>query len=173
MLGDPRATRLEGDILRTGWDISVDVITAQANSRPATVLIAADRPLNESFHFADNSQAHGVIAPLPDLFDETGKLAVHARQPGSTEWVHVGELARPVDKKPPQPGRERVTEYPRRFNLSLDEHGVLRAHLGELAYWKTEEIQEWQDRPGRVLQRDLELVEPPARENRDPFCGVH
>jgi hypothetical protein len=51
--------------------------------------------------------------------------------------------------------------------------GVLRVHLGEVPYWKTEDLQDWKTRPGRVLQRELELVEPPARENRDPFCGVH
>jgi hypothetical protein len=78
-----------------------------------------------------------------------------------------------VDKKAWQPGQERVTEYPRRYRLTLDDAGILRVHLGEVPYWKTEDLQDWKSRPGRVLQRDLELVEPPARENRDPFCGVH
>ena len=68
---------------------------------------------------------------------------------------------------------ERVTEYPRRYRVTLDEQGVLRVHLGEVPYWKTEDLQDWKAHPGRVLQRDLELVEPPARESRDPFCGVH
>jgi hypothetical protein len=158
---------------KAGWDISVDVITAQSNSRPATVLIAADQELKETFHFDGDAQCRGLIASLPDLFDESGKLMVHARQPGGTEWIHIGELTRPVDRKALQPGQERVTEYPRRYHLSLDERGVLRVHLGELPYWKTEDLKDWKDRPGRVLQRDLELVEPPARENRDPFCGVH
>ena len=66
-----------------------------------------------------------------------------------------------------------MTEYPRRYRLTLDDAGVLRVHLGEVPYWKTEDLGDWKARPGRVLQRDLELVEPPARENRDPFCGVH
>jgi hypothetical protein len=158
---------------RAGWDISVDVIAAQANSRQATVLIAADQELRETLHANGDASSRGLIVPLPDLFDESGKLAVHARAPGGSEWIHVGELPRPVDPKATPPGQERVTEYPRRFHLTLDEHGVLRAHLGEVPYWKTEDLQDWKDRPGRVLQRDLELVEPPARENRDPFCGVH
>jgi hypothetical protein len=110
---------------------------------------------------------------LPDLFDDAGKLMVHARQPGGSEWIHVGELEKPVDRKALQPGQERATEYPRRYHLTLDEKGVLRVHLGEVPYWKTEDLDDWKDRPGRVLQRDLELVEPPARENRDPFCGAH
>jgi hypothetical protein len=159
--------------VKAGWDISVDVITAQANSRPATVLIAADQELGETFHSGGDTSCRGLIAPLPDLFDETGTLMVHARRPGGTEWIHVGELTRPVDQKAPQPGLERVTEYPRRYRLTLDEHGVLRVHLGEVPYWKTEDLDDWKGHPGRVLQRELELVEPPARENRDPFCGVH
>jgi hypothetical protein len=151
----------------------VDVITAQSNSRPATVLIAAERELSETFHFNGDSYCRGLIAPLPDLFDESGKLMVHARRPGGSEWIHIGELPRPVDRKAHQPGLERTTEYPRRYHLTLDEHGVLRVHLGEIPYWQTEELKDWKDSPGRVLLRHLELVEPPARENRDPFCGVH
>jgi hypothetical protein len=158
---------------KAGWDISVDVIPAQTNSRPATVLIAAGQDLAETFHFAGDAGCRGVIAPLPDLFDDAGKLTVHARKPGGSEWVHVGELSRPVDPKPAHAGLERATEYPRRYRLTLDERGVLRVHLGEVPYWKTEDLQDWKARPGRVLQRDLELVEPPPRENRDPFCGAH
>jgi hypothetical protein len=129
--------------------------------------------LGETFHFTGDGQRRGAIAALPDLFDESGRLAVHARPAGGGDWVHVGELRRPVDPRPPQPGQERVTEYPRRYRLTLDDQGVLRVHLGEVPYWKTEDLQDWKDKPGRVLQRDLELVEPPPRENRDPFCGVH
>jgi hypothetical protein len=164
---------IDGALPRAGWDISVDVVTAQANSRPATVLIAADREMQEIFHLGDSAAGRGLFVPLSDLFDEAGQLMIHARAPGGTEWIHVGELPRPVDRKALPPGQERATEYPRRFHLSLDERGILRAHLGELSYWMTEELAEWKDRPGRVLRRDLELVEPPARENRDPFCGVH
>jgi hypothetical protein len=98
---------------------------------------------------------------------------LHARAPGGSEWVSLGELPRPVERKASVPGQERATEYPRRYHLTLDERGVARVHLGEVPYWKTEDFQDWKGRPGRVLQRDLELVEPPARENRDPFCGVH
>ncbi|MCI0461326.1 MAG: virulence factor SrfB, partial [Gemmataceae bacterium] len=156
-----------------GWDISADVITAQTNSRPATILIAADQELTETFHHNGDASCRGLIVPMPDLFDETGKLMLHARPPGGNEWVGIGELPRPVEKKASVPGQERATEYPRRYHLTLDEHGVLRVHLGEVPYWKTEDLQDWKGRPGRVLQRDLELVEPPARENRDPFCGVH
>jgi hypothetical protein len=162
-----------GSVPRAGWDISVDVIPAQTNTRSATVLIAADRELSEPFHFTGDAVSRGVIVPLPDLFDESGKLMVHARRSGSNEWIHIGELEKPVDRKALQPGQERVTEYPRRYHLTLDEKGVLRVHLGEVPYWKTEDLAEWKNCPGRVLQRDLELVEPPARENRDPFCGAH
>jgi hypothetical protein len=164
----PPATRS-----KAGWDISVDVITAQANSRPATVLIPADADLTQTFHIGANGALRGLSSPLPDLFDETGKLMVHVRTPGSTEWIHVGELTRPVDAKSPRLNQEHVTEYPRRYRVTLDERGVLRVHLGEVPYWKTEDLQEWKAQPGRVLQRELELVEPPTRENRDPFCGVH
>jgi hypothetical protein len=159
--------------VKAGWDLSVDVIPAQANSRPATVLVAADQELTETFHSNGDASCRGLIAPLPDLFDQNGKLMVHARRPGGSEWIHVGELARPVDRKAGDANLERVTEYPRRYRLTLDEHGVLRVHLGEVPYWKTEDLEDWKARPGRVLQRELELVEPPARENRDPFCGVH
>src|SRR5262249_10557615 len=131
--GDPRSS-----IPKAGWDVSVDGITAQANSRPATGLIAADQELGQTFQ--DNAEAArpGLIVLLPDLFDEGGKLMVHARPPGGAEWIQVGELERPVDKKPGQPGQERVTEYPRRYRLTLDDAGVLRVHLGEVPYWKTE-----------------------------------
>jgi hypothetical protein len=151
----------------------VDVIQAQTNSRPATVLVAAGTDLGETFHFNGDAAHRGIIAALPDLFDESGNLTVHARKAGDNEWIHVGELKRPVDLKPPLPGQERVTEYPRRYRLTLDEHGVVRVHLGEVPYWKTEDLDDWKLHPGRVLQRDLELVEPPPRENRDPFCGAH
>jgi hypothetical protein len=163
----------EKGTVKVGYDLSVDVIHAQTNSRPATVLVRADQELNETFHFNGDASCRGVIAALPDLFDETGKLTVHARKPGEGEWLHVGELKRPVDLKPPLPGQERVTEYPRRYRLTLDEQGVVRVNLGEVPYWKTEDLDDWKTRPGRVLQRDLELVEPPPRENRDPFCGAH
>jgi hypothetical protein len=158
---------------KAGFDLSVDVIHSQTNSRPATVLIAASQDLSETFHFNGGASSRGVIAALPDLFDEAGCLTVHARKPGESEWVHVGELKRPVDVKPPLPGQERVTEYPRRYRLTLDEQGIVRVHLGEAPYWKTEDLDDWKAHPGRVLQRDLELVEPPPRENRDPFCGAH
>jgi hypothetical protein len=167
------APAVEDGVSRAGWDIAVDVIPAQVNSRPATVLIAADQELTETFHYGADRVGRGLVTPLPEWFDEQGKLAVHARPAGTNEWVHVGELVRPMDKKAPPTGQERTTEYPRRFHLSLDDRGVLRTHLGELPYWLTEDLADWKDRPGRVLRRDLELVEPPARENRDPFCGVH
>jgi hypothetical protein len=169
----PATTRPEAASGKAGWDISVDVITAQTNSRPATVLIAADQELPHTFHLEGDAHSRGLIVPVPDLFDERGSLMVHARRPGGSEWIHIGELPRPVDRKALQPGQERVTEYPRRYHLTLDEHGVLRVHLGEIPYWQTEELNDWKDRPGRVLLRHLELVEPPTRENRDPFCGVH
>src|SRR5262249_10891206 len=105
---------------KAGWDLSVDVIPAQANSRPATVLIAADQELGETFHGAGDTSYGGLIAPLPDLFDEQGKLMIHARRPGGTEWLHVGELTRPVDRKVGEANLERVTEYPRRYRLTLD-----------------------------------------------------
>jgi hypothetical protein len=168
-----KGSRGEKEAVKAGCDLSVDVIHAQTNSRPATVLVRADQELNETFHFNGDASHRGLIAALPDLFDETGNLTVHARKPGESEWIHVGELKRPVDLKPPLPGQERVTEYPRRYRLTLDEHGVVRVHLGEVPYWKTEDLDDWKTRPGRVLQRDLELVEPPPRENRDPFCGAH
>src|SRR5262249_21927003 len=79
-----------------GWDISVDVITAQANSRPATVLVAADQELGQTFHDTGDAARRGLIVLLPDLFDEAGKLMVHARPPGGVEWIQVGELERPV-----------------------------------------------------------------------------
>jgi hypothetical protein len=163
----------EAGPVKAGWDISVDVITAQINSRPATVLIAAGAELRDVFHTNGDTQVRGLVAEVPDLFDGTGKLTVHARRPGGSEWVHIGDLARPVEKKSLLPGQERVTEYPRRYHLTLDERGILRVHLGEIPYWQTEELKDWKDRPGRVLLRHLELVEPPTRENRDPFCGVH
>jgi hypothetical protein len=169
----PSSAQPEPSAVKAAWDISVDAITAQSNNRPATVLIAADRELREVFHMNGESQCRGLIAPLPDLFDENGKLMVHARRPGATEWIHVGELPRPVDRKTLQPGQERTTEYPRRYHLTLDDQGILRVHLGEVTYWQTEELKDWKESPGRVLLRHLELVEPPARENRDPFCGVH
>jgi hypothetical protein len=168
-----RPASSEGAMPRAGWEISVDVIQAQTNSRAATVLIAADQELPETFHFRGDAQSRGLSVLLPDLFDEAGKLAVHARPAGGNEWVHVGELPRPVDQRTPQAGRERATEYPRRYHLSLDDRGILRVHLGELPYWLTEDLNDWKDKPGRVLRQDLELVEPPARETRDPFCGVH
>jgi hypothetical protein len=171
--GAVSSTQPEPNAMKAGWDISVDAITAQSNSRPATVLVAADHELRETFHFNGESQRRGLIAPLPDLFDDEGKLTVHARRPAGSEWIHIGELPRPVDRKTLQPGQERTTEYPRRYHLTLDDQGVLRVHLGEVAYWQTEELKDWKESPGRVLVRHLELVEPPARENRDPFCGVH
>jgi hypothetical protein len=169
----PAGASAPAGAVTAGWDISIDVITAQANSRPATVLISAEQELGEALHDGSETSRRGLIAALPDLFDESGKLTVHARPPGGGEWVQVGELERPVDKKAGRANQERVTEYPRRYRLTLDDAGVLRVHLGEVPYWKTEDLADWKDRPGRVLQRDLELVEPPARENRDPFCGVH
>jgi hypothetical protein len=165
--------RAPGVVAKAGYDLSVDVIHAQANSRPATALITADQELNETFHSNGDASCRGAIAALPDLFDEGGKLTVHARRPGESEWVHVGDLRRPADPRPALQGLERTTEYPRRYRLTLDEHGVVRVHLGEVPYWKTEDLDDWKARPGRVLQRDLELVEPPPRENRDPFCGAH
>jgi hypothetical protein len=171
--GPPAEARLPASAARASYDLSVDVIQAQANSRPATVLLAADQDLPETFHCNGDATCRGVIASLPDLFDEGGKLTLHARRPGEGEWIHVGDLQRPVDLRPPLPGQERVTEYPRRYRLTLDERGVVRVHLGEVPYWKTEDLDDWKTRPGRVLQRDLELVEPPPRENRDPFCGAH
>src|SRR5262249_2697160 len=94
--------------LKGGWDRAGDGIAAEANSRPATVLVAADHALNETFHDGD-AVRRGLIAALPDLFNESGALTVHARPPGGAEWVHVGELQRPADKKAWQPGQERVT----------------------------------------------------------------
>jgi hypothetical protein len=169
----PQPSSPRAGAVKAGYDLSVDVIQAQANSRPATSLIAAEQELSETFHYNGDVSCRGVIAALPDLFDEGGKLAVHVRRAGESEWVLAGELQRPVGPRPSLAGLERVTEYPRRYRLTLDERGVVRVHLGEVPYWKTEDLDDWKTRPGRVLQRDLELVEPPPRENRDPFCGAH
>src|SRR5262249_57091288 len=119
----PEASRPAAGAVKAGYDLSVDVIQAQANSRPATVLIAADQALNETFHLNGDDSCRGVIAALPDLFDEGGKLTVHARRPGDGEWVDVGDLRRPGDPRPPRPGQGGVPADPRPCRLTLGERG--------------------------------------------------
>jgi hypothetical protein len=158
-----------------GCELFVNVLQAQASSKEPLRLISRDQPLAETFHYSDGSTASGLVVHLPDNFDSDGKIDVYVRTPSDSSLRMVGSLARPDgDRSSSRPSeRYRSTVFPRRYSLSLDERGDLRVHLGEVPYWKTESFDEWKGIPGKVLQSDLGMVQPPPLEDRDPFCGKH
>jgi hypothetical protein len=173
-VAEHRAQPPEGAAPTAGCDLLVNVLQAQASGKEPLRLIAGDQVLAETFHHGDGSTSSGLVAPLPDNFDLEGKLDIYARSPVDSSFRLVGSIARPDDKAARQAAeRYRSTVFPRRYSLSLDDRGDLRVHLGEIPYWKTESFDEWKGVPGRVLQRDLGLVQPPPLEDRDPFCGKH
>jgi hypothetical protein len=156
-------------------DLFVNVMQAQASGKEPLKLIGREQELNETFHYSDGSTGRGITVPLPDNFDMDGKIDIYTTADDAVSLHLVGSLARPEDGEAARrtTDRLRATVFPRRYSLSLDDRGLIRIHLGEVPYWRTDSFAEWKGQPGRVLRRDLGLVQPPPLEDRDPFCGKH
>src|SRR5262249_31066958 len=57
--GAPAAPAAGNGAAKAGYELSVDVIQAQTNSRRATALVAADQALTETFHFEGDASCRG------------------------------------------------------------------------------------------------------------------
>jgi hypothetical protein len=169
--------------VQAGWSVSLDALRAQTAGGGPTAVISADDTLDCTFHLvAPGEQGgetrQGLVRPIAGFVDETGhtigdcfesdEIVIHARPPGSTEYVRLGTLPRP-DKD----AGSQHAKYRRRYSLSLDDQGVLRVHLGEIPYWTTTRPRDVLEQPGRTLVRPISPSRAPAGANRDPFSGVH
>jgi hypothetical protein len=107
---------------------------------------------------------------LPDTFPGE-EVSLHYSLPGqknpdgSQMWTLAGKLPRPLA------GGD--THFPSWYQLSLDEKGCLRVHLGKVPYWSTTDEQVWVKEEGRVLVREMDRVEAPTPPGRDPLDGTH
>jgi hypothetical protein len=90
-------------------------------------------------------------------------LVVWGRPVAEKAWLVMGRLERP--------GEEPI--FRRRYRLTLDQHGILRIHKGEPAYWESTDPQCLLKEPGRVLRRDLTPTKRETDEDRNPFTGKH
>src|SRR5207237_2216188 len=95
------------------------------------------------------------------------KVAVHFRPAGETTYARADLEVPPLPKDAP-PG-----QFRRRYSISLDAHGVLRLHAGEVPYWTTDDPSEMAAQPGRVLVRLLSPAPLSPDAQHDPFSGVH
>ena len=111
-------------------------------------------------------QGTGLISdPLPS-FPRSDKHSFYIyhedSETGAKKWIRVGELKKP----------QVTTDYPCQYRVTLDEKGILRIHIGEVPYWKSNS-EECLKQEGCVFQAPLELQKNEVDKERDPFCGLH
>jgi hypothetical protein len=168
---DPAAPYLEvpcpgtdGAPAEAWCDVGVAVSATQLANGGPEVLVRAGQPFRETFHL-DQEEVAGLVVDLPDLFKD-GKLRFHRRAPGETDWRLIeGELE--------QPDRNVGSQFPVKYQLTLDARGRLRVHRGCVPYWSVSTPEEWKKDFTRVLELDLALVVAPTPTSRDPFNGDH
>ena len=141
------------------WDIAVNVVETAAGSNPHLIFKQGQK-YDQLFLLEGNKACRGLIAdPLP-AFPRSRKHTLYARQNGGA-WKHTGELAQQGDPRNPASHR-----------LSLDQHGGLRLHLGEVPYRLAAHPDEFRH-PGVVYAATLELAHAKVNEDRNPFSGRH
>ena len=163
-------TRVDGATVTAGIDLCVNLQITQNHGREPDRLIKSTQPLNAWLHSANGEKVRGLIVDLPDSFPGE-EITLHYSLPGlrstngSQTWTLAGKLPRP------QAGGD--THFPSWYQLSLDEKGCLRVHLGKVPYWSTTDEQVWASEEGRVLVREMDRVEAPTPPGRDPLDGTH
>ena len=162
--------RGDGAEVTAGIDLCVNLQITQNHGREPDRLIKSTQPLNAWLHSANGEKVRGLIVDLPDAFPGE-EITLHYSLPGprstngSQTWTLAGKLPRP------QAGGD--THFPSWYQLSLDEKGCLRVHLGKVPYWSTTDEQVWASEEGRVLVREMDRVEAPTPPGRDPLDGTH
>lgn len=124
------------------------------------ILFAQGSELSETFHRDDGTTRRGLVSrPLPS-FPVNGRHTLMVRT--EKGWISLGEFTRP----------EASTEYPCQHQLSLDEQGTLRLHVGDMPYWEVNHVSALHE-TGCVYRVELELFPTQIDVMRDPFSGIH
>jgi hypothetical protein len=152
------------------FDLCVNFQLTQNHGREPHRLIKAGQPFDAWLHLENDEKVRGLIVDLPDTFPGE-EISLHYSLPGqrnpdgSQVWTLAGKLPRPLA------GGD--THFPSWYQLSLDEKGCLRVHLGKVPYWSTTDEQVWAKEEGRVLVREMDRGEAPTPPGRDPLDGTH
>ena len=96
-------------------------------------------------------------------FTDEKTLVVWASLPNARDQVPLGKIERPGG----------TPNFQRHYRFSLDEHGRLRAHPGEPAFWESEDKRCLVREPGRVYRGRTDAATRDADEERNPFTGRH
>ena len=137
---------------------------------PNLTIFSAGRKLETAFRRADGQGAQTPMAGVVsresiewDDFMEDGAVMVWGQPRDAKVWYPMGKLSRPGERP----------VFRRRYRPTLDEHGTLRLHNGEPAYWDSTDPQCLVGEPGRVLRRELQPTKRETDEDRNPFTGRH
>jgi hypothetical protein len=159
------------------YDILLNVQAARLAGHDAVLapLVRADTPFDRTFHFADKTEPRpGLICPLlEEEFVEPGgggarRVEVYARRRDGDEVRQVAVVLRPADD----------SGYKRRYFVTVDQHGYLQVHVGEVPFWMGDkedrgDPMKVRERAGLVFVQELTPPQEEVGKELDPFCGLH
>ena len=144
------------------WTIGVsDPVT-----RAMIPLFDRHRELSNRFHLPepDSRVKAGTISSREiEFFPENNRLEIYGQPQGTADWLRLGEIERPSERP----------EFHCRYQLSLDENGILRIHPGLVPYWESNDKRVLSEEPGRVFRTELARKLREADHERNPFTGKH
>jgi hypothetical protein len=108
------------------------------------------------------TESRGTIGgPLPE---PSADGAWHFHYLDDQDGLHeIGEL-----RPPPRIGQLKI-----RYYASVDGHGDLRVHAGEVPYWPAYSLADVEERPGSVFRTPMESTYTDYDPSRDPYNGQH
>lgn len=145
------------------WDIGYEY-----GDTTRTIFPAGTR-LGETFHYRSGSQPverTGKAAVMEERlipFPEESGRVIKIGRAGEDKWFPAGEIPRAY----------RLTDFPMRYKLSLDEDGVVRLHAGDVRYLYANSAAELVTRPGCVYKVPMQPRDSNPGAMRDPFSGEH
>jgi hypothetical protein len=153
-------------------DILVDSLTAGSPSRGNTIVFAAGKlDFTKEFYESDDEfatpvsgllSANALEEPAGRRADSpTGDWVFTLRSPEGEQTI--GTLPRPL-----LPG----SNFPTRYQATLDQYGKLRVHAGALPYLTAASLRDV-EKSGRVHTVRIPPAQPTRDETRDPFSGTH
>jgi hypothetical protein len=108
------------------------------------------------------TESRGAIGgPLPET---SADGAWHFHYLDDQDGLHgIGDL-----RPPPRSGQLKI-----RYFASVDGHGDLRVHAGDVPYWPAYSLADVEERPGSVFRTPMESTYTDYDPSRDPFNGLH
>jgi hypothetical protein len=128
----------------------------------ATVDSAFPETLHTQVPGQPEIESRGAISgPLPE---PSADGAWHFHYLDEQDGLHeIGEL-----RPPPRIGQLKI-----RYFASVDGHGDLRVHAGDVPYWPAYSLADVEERPGSVFRTPMESTYADYDPSRDPFNGKH